>query len=74
MKIAVDNAGELIQAEANTPLKARCPNCHGVVILRRRRRSRQPGDVTYFWRHENHNNPNCLARYKAFNHIRRKYK
>ena len=33
-------------------------------ILVAGRRSNQPGDVTYLWRHENFTNPNCLARFR----------
>lgn len=53
----------MIQAGENAPKKALCPRCKGTVILRWRRRSNQPGDVTYFWRHENYTNPRCPARF-----------
>jgi len=64
MKIATNHSGDKIKACANAPQKALCPYCKGVVILRSRRRSNQPGDVTYFWRHENYTNPNCPARFR----------
>lgn len=62
MKLAINHSGELIRAGATAPEKALCPRCKGVVVLRCRRHSNQPGDVTYFWRHENYTNPNCLER------------
>jgi len=63
MKFAMNNSGELIMAEAGAPSEASCPNCKGIVILRSRRNGYQPNDVTYFWRHENHTNPKCPARF-----------
>lgn len=51
-------------AGASAPAQAQCPYCKGLVILRTRRRSSQPGDVTYFWRHKDHNNPKCPARFR----------
>jgi hypothetical protein len=63
MKYAINDSAEIILAEASAPKKALCPSCKGVVILRMRRRSSKPGDVTYFWRHEDHTNPWCLARF-----------
>ena len=65
MKYATNNAGETIKAEAGAAKKAICPQCKGTVILRARRRSNQPEDVTCFWRHENHTNPKCPRRFKA---------
>lgn len=65
MKIATNQTRETILAEANAPEKAICPYCKGTVILRTRRRSDQTGAVTYFWRHENHTNLWCPARFKA---------
>jgi hypothetical protein len=62
MKLAMDNSGKLIKACASAPEKALCPQCKGIVILRVRRRTNQPGDLTYFWRHENYSNPRCRAR------------
>jgi len=64
MKLAMDSSGDMIVAGANAPEKALRPRCKGVVVLRCRRRSSRPGDVTYFWRHENYSNPNCLARFR----------
>lgn len=63
MKIATNHSGDTIKACASAPKKALCPYCKGAVMLRWRRRSNQPGDVTYFWRHENHTNPRCPARF-----------
>jgi hypothetical protein len=64
MKFAISQTGKTIQAAENAPQKALCPNCKGIVILRTRKRSNKPGDVTYFWRHESHVNPSCPARFR----------
>lgn len=65
MKFAVNKSEDMIKAEAGAPSEALCPHCKGVVILRWRRNGSQAGDVTYFWRHENHTNLWCPARFKA---------
>lgn len=64
MKLAINKAGETIMAEADAPAKAICPYCKGTVILRSRKNSFQPDQVTYFWRHESHANPGCEARFR----------
>jgi hypothetical protein len=62
MKVAVDETGRPVRAEADAPWQALCPRCRGPVILRRRQRSDRPGDVTYFWRHQDNTNLDCQAR------------
>jgi len=74
MKIATDDSGLMIEAEANAPKKALCPYCKGIVTLRSRRKSFQSGETTYYWRHQDYANPGCLARFKAVNYERRDYK
>jgi hypothetical protein len=37
------------------------------MTLRRRQRSSRPGDVTYFWRHQDNTNLDCRARYSVTN-------
>ena len=64
MQYATDESKALILAEAIAPKKAICPYCKGIVILRVRRRSKKPGDETYFWRHQDHANLKCPARFK----------
>ena len=71
MQSAVTIEGSLIGACANAPTTALCPRCGGVVVLRRRRRSHD-GGVTYFWRHQDHENRNCTARFTAVRARRRK--
>jgi hypothetical protein len=66
MKIATNNSGVMIEACADAPKKALCPHCKGIVTLRWRRRSTQPGDVVYFWRHEDHANQRCPARFRYY--------
>ena len=63
MKFATNDSGKLIEACKSTPEKALCPYCKGIVTLRWRRRS-PAGDITYFWRHEDHANPRCPARFR----------
>lgn len=63
MKTALNDAGSPFEAGPDGPAQARCPTCGGVVILRRRQRSRRPGDVTYFWRHQDHTNLHCPERF-----------
>ena len=59
---AVDEAGSPVRAEAGAPAQARCPHCRGWLNLRRRQRSNLPGDVTYFWRHEDNASLDCPTR------------
>lgn len=61
MKVAQIPTGEQIIAEAAAPLKAICPHCGGVVILRSRRPMNN-GKVTYYWRHSSNSNRDCVAR------------
>lgn len=63
MKIATNHSGEKIKACADSPQTAICPHCKGTVFLRFRRRSTKPGDMTYFWRHADHENKKCPARF-----------
>jgi predicted RNA-binding Zn-ribbon protein involved in translation (DUF1610 family) len=63
MKIALDATGLPIAAAAGAPARARCPDCKAVVILRSR--SRRPGDAVYFWRHQDHVNTDCPARFST---------
>jgi hypothetical protein len=65
MDVAVDETGSPVRAEAGAPKSALCPKCGGPMILRRRRRSSRPGDVTYFWRHQDNTNLDCRARFSV---------
>jgi hypothetical protein len=65
MKVAVDETGLPVRAEAGAPVQALCPLCGGPMILRRRQRSSGPGDVTYFWRHQDNTNLHCHARFSV---------
>lgn len=67
MKLAMNRVGEMIQACPDAPKQALCPRCKGLVTLRMRRRSQRPGDVTYFWRHGDHANLKCPARFRPDN-------
>jgi hypothetical protein len=61
MERAIDETGSPVRAEAGAPGQALCPHCGGRMILRCRRRSSRPGDVTYFWRHRD----NAILDYQA---------
>ena len=63
MNIALDDTGGAVMAVDGAPALARCPHCGGLVLLRQRRRSQRPDDVTWFWRHRDNANPNCPARF-----------
>jgi hypothetical protein len=65
MKTALDHTGSAIEARAGQPEQAICPHCGGVVVLRRRRRGRPQSGFTYFWRHRDHENSTCSARFAA---------
>jgi hypothetical protein len=65
MKTALDHSGSPIDAAAGQPERAICPRCGGVVVLRQRRRSHPRRGVTYFWRHQDHENAGCPARFEA---------
>ena len=63
MRTARDHTGCPLEAAPGAPAQAICPHCGGVVILRRRSRSRLPSDVSHFWRHRDHENTGCPARF-----------
>jgi hypothetical protein len=65
MRDAVDKSGSPVRAGADAPCEALCPRCGGPMVLRIRRRSSRPGDVTYFWRHKDNINLDCQARFSA---------
>jgi predicted RNA-binding Zn-ribbon protein involved in translation (DUF1610 family) len=57
MKHALNNAGQIIEASADSDASGRCPHCGAPVILRRRRNGRD--GVTYFWRHQDYTKLSC---------------
>jgi DNA-directed RNA polymerase subunit RPC12/RpoP len=63
MKHALDPSDRLIEASAQAPAQARCPHCGAPVILRRRQPGNRSQEMTYFWRHQDHANPDCSARF-----------
>jgi hypothetical protein len=63
MKHALNNAGQFIEASADSDASGRCPHCGALVILRRRRNG--SNSATYFWRHQDHADLNCPARSSA---------
>ncbi len=63
MKFAVDSSGQTIEAAEGSPTLGRCPQCGAPVILRRRKDGK--GGMTYFWRHQDHLNLDCPARFSA---------
>lgn len=63
MKTALAQDGSPIEAGTGVPEQAICPHCGGVVILRQRSRSHPPGHVSQFWRHRDHDNVGCPARF-----------
>ncbi len=63
MKFAVDNSGRTIAAAEGSPTHGLCPQCGAPVILRRRGDGK--GGKTYFWRHQDHLNLDCPARFSA---------
>jgi hypothetical protein len=65
MEFAVDKSGAPVRAMADAPCRALCPHCGGPMILRHRQRSSRPGDVTYFWRHQDNTNLDCRARFSV---------
>jgi hypothetical protein len=70
MKIALDETGQNIQAEAEAPKIAICPYCGGQVSLRRRRSGYRPENFSYFWRHRDQANRDCPGRIQSFIHKR----
>jgi hypothetical protein len=68
MKFAMDHSGNKIEANGDAPQKALCPYCKAVVNLRKRQRENLRGELTYFWRHENHVKPGCPARFSYSMH------
>ena len=65
MDYAIGEDGSPIRAKAGAPERALCPECGGPMILRHRQRSSHPGDVTYFWRHQDNTNLHCHARFSV---------
>lgn len=65
MRIALNDTGSPIEAQAGPPDQAVCPHCGGLVILRQRRRGRQTDDVVTFWRHQDRANAHCPARFSV---------
>ena len=65
MRTALDDTGSPLEANVGLPDRAICPRCGGAVILRQRRRSRPHHGVTYFWRHQDHENAGCPARFEV---------
>jgi hypothetical protein len=53
--------GKLVEASPEAPEMATCPGCGGEVRKRKRRRS--DGDVTWFWRHKTGVGDGCEMRY-----------
>ena len=54
--------GRLVRAGPDSPEKATCPSCGGVVKKRKRRR--MDGQVTYFYRHRTGVGEECPRRYR----------
>ncbi len=67
MKQAVDKSGQVIDASADCAPFACCPHCGASVTLRQR--SDGKGGKTYFWRHQDHANLDCPARFSAYSPI-----
>jgi hypothetical protein len=65
MRNAVDERGAPVKAGPQAPAQARCPVCGGTCMLRTRRRSGRPGDVSYFWRHADNAHLDCPNRPSA---------
>jgi len=65
MKHALDGSGELMEAREGAASRGRCPYCGAPVILRHRAQAGGKGGVTYFWRHQDHANLECPARFSA---------
>lgn len=53
----------LVEASAEAPKLARCPDCGGEVILRHRKRM-ITREVSYFWRHRDYDNLRCPLRHR----------
>jgi hypothetical protein len=70
MDYAKNEAGQRVKAAAGAPEQALCPHCGALVVLRGRRNGYRPGDLTYFWRHQDNANLNCPAHYSPGNKIR----
>jgi len=52
---------QLVQAGLDSPEAATCPACGGIV--RKRKRRRMDGSVTYFYRHNSGEGESCPLRY-----------
>ena len=67
MKQALTPTGDLIIASKNSPKRAICPHCQGVVILRHRSLMNN-GGTSYYWRHLSNHNRSCKARSNLIQH------
>lgn len=54
--------GQIVLAGEDSPEEAVCPSCDGAVKKRKRRR--MGGQVTYFYRHVRGVGDGCLRRYR----------
>jgi hypothetical protein len=63
MKTALDQTGSPIEAAPGAPEQAICPHCGGVVNLRQRSSHHLSSNVSFFWRHRDHDNVGCPARF-----------
>ncbi|WP_420644006.1 hypothetical protein [Candidatus Leptofilum sp.] len=61
MKEAILPNGTAVTASGNAPSEAICPECGGVLLLRRRRTMKK-SVVAFYWRHASNQNLNCKAR------------
>ncbi|MCA9875836.1 MAG: hypothetical protein H6659_18805 [Ardenticatenaceae bacterium] len=61
MKTAKTTEGKEIVAAPDAPEEALCPYCGGIVVLRRRR-TMNKGEVAYYYRHRSNHNTQCSAR------------
>jgi len=63
MKVAMTSDGKQIPASNAAPQKAICPSCKGRVELRKRKKM---GTVkySYYWRHQDGENPECPEGWK----------
>ena len=52
---------QIVQAAPDSPEVATCPSCGGIV--RKRKRRRMDGTVTYFYRHDTREGEGCPRRY-----------
>jgi len=69
MEYAKDLAGLQVRAEAGAPGQALCLHCGATVVLRGRRNSYRPAEVTYFWRHQDNASLDCPSRLAGVNRV-----